>query len=141
MDNIFGEVLYAYSRKQAIEDGILVDMTEYKPENENIPMLKQAGFKYPMAFTRTAYFEAVSLPDNYTGIQSIAGRFWDVLMCLYFAIKKGTSGSEIVFSVSVRQIESGGDDADESKVIRLKCVLGPGDTPEPVFTVMLSNED
>ncbi|WP_423826669.1 DUF6573 family protein [Seleniivibrio woodruffii] len=52
-----------------------------------------------------------------------------------------TSGSEIVFSVTVRQIESDGDDADESKVIRLKCVLGPGDTPEPVFTVMLPDED
>jgi type I site-specific restriction endonuclease len=37
-DPVFGDVIYSYTRKQAIEDGVLVDITE---------MAKEAGIKYP----------------------------------------------------------------------------------------------
>src|SRR4051812_27741843 len=40
---VFGEVIFAYTRKQAIEDGVLVDVTE---------TAKEAGFKIPVALTR-----------------------------------------------------------------------------------------
>src|ERR1019366_7436165 len=46
-DPVFGDVIYSYTRKQAIEDGVLVDITE---------MAKEAGIKYPVAITSTAFF-------------------------------------------------------------------------------------
>jgi len=36
-------VIYSYTRAQAIEDGMFVDVTE---------TAKEAGFKYPVAITR-----------------------------------------------------------------------------------------
>jgi len=45
MNEIFGDLIYAYTRKQAIEDGVLVDITEIaKPE-----------FKVPVAMTIASY--------------------------------------------------------------------------------------
>lgn len=43
------EYIHSYSRKQALEDGVLVDVTRYA---------REAGFKVPVAFTRTL-FESV----------------------------------------------------------------------------------
>src|ERR1039458_9449603 len=52
-DPVFGNVIYSYTRKQAIEDGVLVDITE---------MAKEAGIKYPVAITSTAFF-GYAAPD------------------------------------------------------------------------------
>ena len=41
-DPVFGEVIYSYTRKQAIEDGVLVDITE---------MAKEAGIKLSLLTT------------------------------------------------------------------------------------------
>src|SRR6185437_8267129 len=42
----FGEVIYSYTRAQAIADGVLVDVSE---------TAKEAGFKYPVALTRMVF--------------------------------------------------------------------------------------
>jgi hypothetical protein len=39
------EIIYSYTRKQAIADGVLIDVTE---------LAKEAGFKCPVAFTSSA---------------------------------------------------------------------------------------
>lgn len=41
-DPLWGEPIFSYSRKQAIADGVLVDVSE---------MAREAGFKYPVAVT------------------------------------------------------------------------------------------
>ena len=47
-DDIFGEVIYSYTRKQAIEDGVLVYLTDpsftFRP---GLPILKEAGINSP----------------------------------------------------------------------------------------------
>jgi type I site-specific restriction-modification system R (restriction) subunit len=42
-DPVFGDVIYSYTRKQAIEDGVLVDITE---------MAKEAGSSIPWRSVR-----------------------------------------------------------------------------------------
>ena len=42
----FGPVIFAYTRAQAIEDGILVDVSE---------TAREAGFRIPVAITRTVW--------------------------------------------------------------------------------------
>ena len=40
------EVIYTYTRAQALEDGVLVDVSE---------MAKEAGVRFPVALTATVY--------------------------------------------------------------------------------------
>ncbi len=47
---MFGEVIHSYTRKQATEDGFLVDVTETAHE---------AGFSIPVALTRAIWEDCV----------------------------------------------------------------------------------
>lgn len=46
MDDFFGGVIHSYSRAQAIEDGVLVDVSS---------MAKEAGFIWPVAVTAAVW--------------------------------------------------------------------------------------
>ena len=74
MKEIFGECISEYTRAQAIEDGILVDVTTVASE---------AGFKWPTAMTRAVYDRYIEVPPELTGQQDIQGRLWDVLWMLW----------------------------------------------------------
>ena len=65
----FGNVIYAYTRKQAIADGVQVDVSS---------TAKEAGIRFPVFITRTAFDSYVTVPPNVTG-QDEAGRIWDVI--------------------------------------------------------------
>ena len=119
MENIFGEVIYRYTRAQAIADGVLVDCT---------PTAREAGFKWPVAIT-AGVFHAI-IPSEYAVSmgQSYEGRLWDVLHMLRYAIKT-SNGSIIKFTVKIGR-----------KRENFKAVCSPGDTLEPVITIMLPTE-
>jgi hypothetical protein len=125
MDNTFGEVIYNYTRAQAIEDGELVDVST---------VAKEAGIKYPVAITRTAWGKYVEIPQG-VQCQDELGRLWDILWMLRAQAHKG--GREILFRLHVRN-----DNSERMPpLVTLKAVCGPGDTPEPVITIMLPDED
>lgn len=118
-------IICAYSRADAIADGVLIDVSE---------MAKEAGFRYPMAMTSAAWNECVDVPlSNFC--QDEKGRLWDVLMVMRFAICGGAGGNIVTFCVEVR------DEDDLAKRVDLKAICGPGDDPEPVMTIMLPDED
>jgi hypothetical protein len=119
------DVVYAYTRKQAIEDGVLVDVST---------VAKEAGIKYPVAVTR-AVWDGIIEPDEIAKShgESERGRLWDVLWMLRTAIKN-ISGDRLDYKVIATK--------DGRKHTReLKATCGPGDTPEPVITIMLPDED
>ncbi|QZT33667.1 hypothetical protein HUR95_15795 [Caldalkalibacillus thermarum TA2.A1] len=119
------EVIYSYSRKEAIEDGVLVDVTE---------TAKEMGFRFPVAVTRTVW-DAILTPSPFDSVQSTSGRLWDCLWMLFLAIKRGNGGgSEIFFSFIV-------NNEGEEKLVDLKAVCHPGDMMEPVITIMFPDED
>jgi hypothetical protein len=120
------EVIYAYTRAQALEDGVLVDAGA---------LAREAGFSVPVALTEAAWAEVVTTSDADAALgQSVTGRLWDVLMVLRFAARTAAGESELSFEVSVRH-------NDRSRNHQLKAVMGPGDDAEPVLTVMLPGED
>ena len=124
MDSFFGPVIVAYTRADALRDGVLVDVT---------PMAREAGFRVPVALTRAVWVGVVE-PDETPG-QSVEGRLWDVLWMLHCAIRTGPrSGSIIRFQLYAL---IGG----VSRLVTLKAVMGPGDEGEPVLTVMWPDED
>jgi hypothetical protein len=124
MDN----VIYAYTRAQAIADGVLVDVSK---------LAKEAGFKLPVAVTCGVWAECVAVPEGVT-CQDETGRLWDVLMMLRHAIATSKRGGDRVdFAVHVRN-----DNEERTPpLIQLYALCGPGDDAEPVVTVMLPHED
>jgi hypothetical protein len=49
------EVIYAYTRAQAIEDGVLIDVSSVASE---------AGIKFPVAMTRTVWGKYVEVTEG-----------------------------------------------------------------------------
>ena len=76
-------------------------------------------------------------PPNVT-CQDEAGRLWDIVSMLRFAIKSGRSdGDRIEYSLNVR------NDNRRPKLVKLVAFCGAHDmdAPEPAITVMMPGED
>lgn len=117
------EIIFKYTRKQALEDGVLVDLSE---------LAREAGIKFPVAVTQGVFN---ILSDTRSPGQDLAGRTWDMFMILRFEAKNST-GDEVHFAPLFVM------DEEKSAVpfpMWAKC--GPGDEGEPVITIMLPDED
>ncbi len=138
------EVISSYTRAQAIEDGVLVDLTHpsftFRP---NLNICKEAGIKFPVAMTRAAYSLAVQREDEpLPAWNDLSGRLWDVLYMFKLAARNG--GTELRYRVSVTNwVRVNGRRINRTKqeTIVLKALCGPGDDAEPVITIMLPDED
>ena len=120
------DVISSYSRAQAIEDGVLVEVTE---------TARRAGFRFPVAVTAGVWAEYVSVPPG-VACQDEAGRLWDVVWMTRCAIARAPDGADsVVVRLHVR------NDDGAARLVTLRAVVGPGDSGEPVITVMLPHED
>ena len=123
------EVIHRYSRKQAIEDGVLIDVSQ---------LAKEAGFIVPVAMTSEAWHKCVYWPADYGSHQDETGRLWDVLYMAFMAMKRApTGGSQLLYKLLCIPADGSSLDALE---VELKIVSGPGDDGEHVITLMLPNE-
>ena len=121
-------LIYSYSRKQALEDGVLVDLTSWAGET---------GFRIPVACTRSVWTDHIKPPEGTIEAgQSERGRAHDMIWMLFVAIKRSPPGeSELRFDVLFLNKKL------EHESVTLKAVCGPGDEGEPVMTIMLPHED
>jgi len=127
-DSIFGEVIYSYSRAQAIDDGVLVDVSE---------VAREAGITFPTAMTRSVYEKYVVIPPG-VQCQDESGRLWDVVFMLSMALRANRKATDTIrYQLHVRN-----DNRDRTPpLVTLKGVCGPGDNAEPCVTIMLPEED
>ena len=129
----FGPVISVYTRAQAIEDGILVDVSE---------TAREAGFTIPVAVTRAVWDRLVALPEGYLGFQDERGRLWDVLwMARHYALRASNS-DRVRMCVLVRDIRK--DLRDSHRPPRRHCpivAIGAGDDGSPVITIMWPEDD
>lgn len=121
------EVIHAYTRAQALDDGVLVDMSY---------LAKEAGFVWPVAVTVGVWAVLEVSQDLRREGQSHIGRAWDMLMVLRLMLRASKDGREVRFA-PLFITEPGG----APKAVELKAASGPGDEGEPVITIMLPNED
>ena len=129
---LFGDVIYSYTRTQAIADGVLVDVSE---------TAREAGFRWPVAMTDTAWQDCVawSEVDNVAQTsQDESGRLWDVVTMAVHAIR-ARAGSDRPLSFQLFRVQRGG--GSEAVMTTLKLQVGPGDDGEPVVTILLPSED
>lgn len=124
-DSIFGEVIYSYTRTQAIEDGVLVDVSETAAE---------LGFRLPVAVSAAVWTRCVDWENEEAG-QDEKGRLWDVLWIARLAARGAKEQSQVGYILRVVQ-------ADQTvEHVELKMHIGPGDEGEPVITILMANED
>ena len=120
-------VIYSYTRAQAIEDGVLIDITADA---------KATGFKVPTVITDNLFHGYVEVP---TGLQaegqSTAGRLHDLLTLALFAARASKGTDRVYFKVDFL-MEPGR--LEEANII---AHIGPGDHGEPVLTLMLPEDD
>ncbi len=120
-------LIHAYTRRQAIEDGVLVDVTD---------LARETGFRVPVAVTASVWALYVEVPAGARG-QDETGRLWDVVSMLRFAIAANRNQiSEIRFRLYV-VLRAGAD----PELVELKAVCGPDDVGSPCITVMMPDED
>jgi hypothetical protein len=116
----FGEPIYTYTRRQAIEDGVLVDLSR-------IEVVRQ-HWKYPFACT-TEVWAIIEVALEKPG-QDVAGICHDISSMAKLAIHRAKQPDLINFEVFIA-----------GHIRRLKLHCGPGDDASPVLTLMLPNQD
>ena len=124
----FGPVIYSYTRAQAVADGVQVEVTKTAQE---------AGISFPVFLTRGVFDRYVTVPEGVTA-QDEAGRLWDVVWMLRFAILRSRPGVQrIPVALYVR------NDNRAAKLIKLIATCGALDIedPQPAITVMMPDED
>ena len=118
----FGEIIYAYTRAQAVADGVQVDVTKTAQE---------AGIKFPVFITRTVFDAYVAVPEGVTG-QDEAGRLWDIVWMLRFGILRSRPGCDrIPVALYVR------NDNQRAKLIKLIAICGALDIDDPQAALRL----
>ena len=124
------DLISVYTRAQAIEDGVLVDVST---------VAREANFKIPVAVTRRLWDEYITpSPESIEcSGQSEQGRLWDVLNMLFFTIRLHPGDSSPTIFYKLYFIMK----ARQRRLITLKSICGPGDNGEPVITIMLPDED
>ena len=80
---IFGEPISIYTREQALEDGVLVDVTEWASSTTGF----LGGFTCPVALTQSLWAAIESIPKSLEGIADVRGRAHDVLWMASLAVR------------------------------------------------------
>ncbi|MFO0941538.1 MAG: DUF6573 family protein [Pirellulales bacterium] len=118
------EVFSTYTRAQAIEDGVLIDVSD---------TARELAITFPFAMTATCWVDAVSLP---------CGADWDTeQMRMNVLIERATAElvnnnlNDVRFSLYVI------DEPGVEREVKLRATFGPGDGTRSVITVMLEDED
>jgi hypothetical protein len=123
-----GPVIYTYTRSQAIADGFQVEVSK---------VAREPGITFPVFLTRAVYDTYVTVPPNVTA-QDEAGRLWDIVWMLRFAIRKAQPNqTRLRFALYVR------NDNQRARLIKLIATCGPLDVddPHPAITIMLPDQD
>lgn len=122
-------VVYQYTRSQAIADGFQIEVTKTAQE---------AGIRFPVFITRGVYEQCVAVPPGVTG-QDEAGRLWDVVWMLRFAIIRSQPGTtRLTVALYVRN-----SDTHPPRLTKLIATAGAVDIddPAPAITILLPDED
>ena len=118
----YGEdIVSIYTRKQAIADGVLIDLSALYPNDTRI-------FKYNVACTIPVWEKVKNYADVHGNVA-----VWDLCLTSVRCKTKIISESEHLFECYVPL------GAPKGTIFKIHC--GPGDNYEPVLTIMMPWED
>lgn len=135
-ESLFGPLIDAYTRADMIQDGGLVAIPE--------AVSREAGITVPVALTRAAWEDCVAWGDADDRRKGICndedGRLWDVLWMTRQTIRRARLCDRDRIRVQLHRVPRPGC-ARAPRLVELVAVIGPGDSGEPVMTVMQPDEE
>ncbi|MDI6696232.1 MAG: DNA repair protein RadC [Anaerolineales bacterium] len=120
------DLIYAYTRSQALEDGVLVDVSQ---------MAGEAGFRFPTAITADLHARITPNEREKALGQSYDGRLWDVVFLASFTARRLSMADRGSFDVSLFEADDAPPHRTHRRTLSLWMVVGPGDQGEPVITI------
>lgn len=137
------DVVFSYSRQDALDDGVLVDVSE---------QAVAVGIRYPVALTETVW---ARYAENDAPGQSAVERVDAMLRAFALAARRSSGNEqELLFTLHVSMRDRGdwvetealpmpatGLTRETHRLVQLKAHCGPGDHGEPVITIMMPYED
>ena len=120
------DLIHRYTSAQALEDGVLVDVSE---------TAKEAGFRVPVALTQAAWGDCVRWTEEDSARivhQDQSGRLWDLLWMARLAADAARGGDRTSFKL--HRVPRDGK-TGEPMPVTLLLDIGPGDEGEPVITI------
>ena len=127
MTEIFGEVIYEYTRAQAIEDGQLSDLSAIAPD------VVPQHYKHPVACTAEVWSIIERAVSNKRHCNDFNGVIHDMLWMSRMYAQK-VSETTRLFKVKIVG-------AGRKSVYIFKIVCGPNDDMSPALTIMMPHED
>ncbi|CAA9301604.1 MAG: hypothetical protein AVDCRST_MAG93-4643 [uncultured Chloroflexia bacterium] len=128
------EIISRYTRAQAIEDGVLSDVSK---------IAREAGIIHPVALTTNIRIDLDDIPPTRSGIESYQGRMWDLLNIARWYMRSAPDGKDTIYAKMIltrlEQHVSGRNVFKKTYIFKIH--VGPGDTPAPVITIMRKDED
>lgn len=115
------DIIYQYTREDAIRDGEIIDITE---------MAREMGYKIPVGVTRAVWEIIEKKPE----LQDVKGRIWDLLWMMFIRIRGSKQSDLVMFTVLMQ--------SGRKKMQTFKAVIAASDpTGNPAITIMLPGED
>ena len=132
MNDLSNDIIYVYSRKQALEDGVQVDA--------NIGELAEVTrqhFKYPVYMTGAVYDLIERAVNNPKWMNDWKGVWHDICWMCRQASRRLRAGESVTrFKVIIR-----GAGKQSLYTMRAVCEAKDFDDPQPVITIMMADED
>jgi len=126
-ENSEPHLIYSYTRKMAIEDGVLIDVTANAAE---------VGFSLNTVVTDNLLHGYVVPPAGLDGEgQSMLGRLHDLLMLARVAAGGQPDGDRVSFKVAFLMRPG------HLETVQVILHIGPGDHGEAVLTLILPEDD
>ena len=123
------EFIYCYSRRDALADGIHIDVSKTAAE---------AGIRFPVFITRTIYERFVAVPEG-VQCQDEAGRLWDILwMCRHGIANAPEGQNPVTFELYVR---NSNDQPAQLVSLIAECGAMDFDDPKPAITIYLPEDN
>ena len=122
------ELISTYTRKQAIEDGVLIDLSTNFPNETRM-------YKWPVACT-SAVWELIESAAQSDAV-SVELYAWDVCFAAYRTITAASQNNDCLLFKVLLPLRA------KSKPKNLKLMCGPvgPEDPSPALTITLPEED
>lgn len=115
-----GNIVHSYTRRQALADGVLVDVTRQASAAE-----MAGGFLVPVAVTAALWHAIEAIPSSLTGVADVRGRLHDVLWMASLAARRRQSVFDVHLPVA----------GTRKRTHRLRVDIGPDDDGSPCVTI------
>jgi hypothetical protein len=121
VDGVSGvDLVHAYTRRQAIADAVLVDVTR-----QASPAEMHGGFRVQVAVTVALWAAIEAIPSSLRGIADSRGRLHDVLWMAGLAVRRASVAFAVHLPIA----------GTRKRVHQLRVDVGPDDDGMPCITI------